>query len=640
MDHDDSLTPTNQTPGIRYRLIVMLVLLITFGFISLLADGRVLSQFGAPAGHSPVELPAVIHAESENPPAEPETAPTPSLAPVDTADSLAVVAMPDGLYTHLFAFHPTGRSGRFTRLTNSPWDDIHPALSPDGTRLAYSSRQNGYWDLYILDLTTGAQVRITDTAEYDGSPSWSPDGKWLAYESYIGDNLEIFIRAIDDLTQPPIRLTNDPAADYSPDWSPGGREIAFVSDRDGDVDIWLAGLDRVDDRFTNLTAGSNSVESHPAWSPDGSRLAWSTDRYGSAEVVVWNSARPEDPVWRAGAGSWPVWHPGGNSILTGVDGPNEAGLAAYRLDLGSLDVPLTPLTGALQGLTWGDSGVLERIARRWEIDIGFRAPEIVQPQVTLSPIAPAGRAGVVPIEDVTAPYPYLHDAVDEAFLALREAVSDAAGWDVLANLEQAYLPLTEPAGPGVAEEWSYTGRAFNLNPLPIQAGWMAVIKETYGGQTYWRLFVKTRYQDGSQGRPLTVQAWNLDARYHGDPTAFEAGGTLDVIPSGYWLDFTDLAARFGWQRLPALTNWRTYYPGARFNQFVYPEGLDWSAAMAELYPPEALDPPTAIPTLTLTPSLTPSPRYYQSPTPSPTATQTVAPTRRPTWTPLANTPTP
>jgi TolB protein len=37
-----------------------------------------------------------------------------------------------------------------------------------------------------------------------------------------------------------------------------------------------------------------------------------------------------------------------------------------------------------------------------------------------------------------------------------------------------------------------------------------------------------------------------------------------------------MAARYGWERLPARSNWRTFFPGIRFNQFVIRGGLDWN----------------------------------------------------------------
>ena len=56
------------------------------------------------------------------------------------------------------------------------------------------------------------------------------------------------------------------------------------------------------------------------------------------------------------------------------------------------------------------------------------------------------------------------------------------------------------------------------------------------------------------------------------------------VPVGYWIDLTELAQRYGWERLPSWINWRTFYPSIRFNQFVMTGGLDWNQAMAETVP--------------------------------------------------------
>ncbi len=103
------------------------------------------------------------------------------------------------------------------------------------------------------------------------------------------------------------------------------------------------------------------------------------------------------------------------------------------------------------------------------------------------------------------------------------------------------------------------------------------------------------------GFPLTEMVWDLNARYTGDPRSFEQGGRLNPAPPGYWIDLTELASRYGWERQPSLSDWRTYYPALQFNQFVITGGLDWHAAMAEIYPPEALTTTTPAPTLSRPP---------------------------------------
>jgi TolB protein len=261
-----------------------------------------------------------------------------------------------------------------------------------------------------------------------------------------------------------------------------------------------------------------------------------------------------------------------------------------------------------------------------------------QPVLTRT-VAPAGRIGLVPLSDISAPHALLHDAVDEAFSALRQQVSAETGWDALSSLENAYVPLTSPPTPSIQDDWLYTGRAFAVNPLVLSAGWMTIAREDFSGQTYWRVYLKARYQDGSMGMPLMEQTWDLNSRFAGDTRAYEQGGQVGPALPGYWIDLTELAGRYNWQRLPAWNNWRSFYPSIRFNQFVITDGLAWRQAMDELYPPEALATSTPLPALI--PTETDLPKFTPRPvTETPTPTLTLIPTRRPTWTPLATQPAP
>jgi TolB protein len=104
------------------------------------------------------------------------------------------------------------------------------------------------------------------------------------------------------------------------------------------------------------------------------------------------------------------------------------------------------------------------------------------------------------------------------------------------------------------------------------------------------------------------------------------------------VDVTSLAAQYGWERAPALPNWRTFFRGARFTEFVLTGGLDWYTAMLQLYPADILVTPTRLlpPTLTptRTPTNTPTPTNTRTPRPptptrTPTKTRTPTPTRTP-----------
>lgn len=607
----------------------------------LASSGYVAYQLTQPAP-APTTQPADLTEQTQP---EPLSSPLPSATPQSIAtlpipielqeQGAILLSLSDGYHQHLFAYHP--QLFPLTRITNNAWDDLNPAISSDGTRIAYTSRRNGYWNLYLLDVTSGVQMQLSDTPGYEGSPSWSPDNQWLVYETWFNDNLELWLSNVNSPDQP-IPLTDDPAPDFSPAWSPGGRQIAFISTRSGNADIWLADLNSNDQRFLNLTNSSDAQENHPVWSPDGRWLAWSSDKDGRRQIWLWQTDTDIKTARLLGRGDWPAFSPQGDILLTGIQDPNQTLLTAYQISDARIVLPPLPLPGQIAGLDWQRmSGNRQNLL----LPQAIQPPQPIpyQPVLTLFPVAPLGRYGIVPIQDVNAPYPFLHDAADEAFIALRQLIAEQTGWDLLLNLENAYLPLTEPPTPSIYEDWLYTGRAIAFNPLAQQAGWMVVMREEFDGQTFWRVYLKARYQDGSQGIPLTQSPWDLNARFSGDPKAYEQGGRINPIPAGYWIDLTDLAQRSGWQRLPALRNWRSFYPAARFNQLAFTNGLSWSAAMAELYPPEALSTPTFIPTYTPTPII-PTPtatlRLARTHTPAP-PTQTPTPipstTLRPTWTP-------
>ena len=640
------------TPGLIILILLLLVLL----------NGSALAWLGWPAlqqGRSALPITAQNFGQDTTLPSDTPVAAqtlTPSSLPATSTftpvplsignpqavasmqdQGVLLLALRDGGQVHLFAYHPDLLS--LTRLTDSSWDEIHPAISPDGKRLAYSSRENGYWDLFIRELETGKTERITDTPEYEGSPSWSPDGEWLAYDAYRNDNLDIYVLSLSNPGQAHIKLTDDQAADSSPAWSPGGRQIAFVSNRGGEADIWLADLDRTENRFTNLSQKSDAADTHPVWSADGLHLAWASELAGEHSLMVW-SGQPIQPASimavQAGYGDWPAWSPQSDLLFSGVRHPNQQILAAYALGNGLQRMPPIDLPGEIYGMEW-KSGPLTG----WLWDAINRADNsthsvMVQPILTLFPGSPHGRMSMVALQDVSAPQAMIHDGVDEAFLALRQEAASVSGWDVLSSLENAYIPLTSPPEPSLHDDWLYTGRAFSLNPLILSAGWMTAVREDFNGQTYWRLYLKAHFQDGSAGIPMTLPAWDINARFSGDPAAYETGGQPGSVQPGYWVDLTEMAARYGWERLPARSNWRTFFPGIRFNQFVIRGGLDWNQAMAEIYPPEALQTPTSIPTYTNTPTFTLVPTRTRvvrtTPTPIPSATPTPPPTLVPTLT--------
>jgi TolB protein len=533
--------------------------------------------------------------------------------------------------SHLFAYVPGDPSP--IQLNGGDWDDRDPEVSPDGTQVAFSSNRNGAWDLYLYEFKTGKLRQVTDTSYYEGHPTWSPDGLWLAYEANSGGDFNIFILPV-DLRQDPFQLTIHPAADTSPNWDPNGRRIAFISHREGFPDVFIADLDQPDDRFRNLTNSPYTIERNPIFSPDGANLAYSASSDGVDLIMRYELDGQGKVPAVIGQGREIAWSPNSLFFVSILQSPVDSFLQAYALATADMTQPIIqPIHGVLS-VDWTPVGL------PGEAYVAANSRPTDSPLLNRSEspaVLEAGRYSLIDLPGISAPHPSLSDAVDEVFLALRGRTAELVGWDFLGSLENAFVGLNDPLPPGFTfSDWLYTGRAFAFNQAAVQAGWVEFVREDFGGQTYWRVFVRTSVQDGSLGEPLRVRSWQFDTRRNGDPQTYDRGGSLrDTIPQGYYVDFTLVAADFGFERVPSLPNWRTFYYASRFNEFVLTDGLGWTEAMLQLYPASAIVTPTPYRTPTLTPTRTPRPTAtpwwlrWRTSTPTRTQAPLITPTSAP-----------
>ncbi len=96
---------------------------------------------------------------------------------------------PDGrflvfnLLGHLFRLPAAG--GDATQLTFGNYYDIHPAFSPDGSKIAFVSTRDGSdGNIFILEISSGKISQLTHDFRTE-MPVWSPDGKTIAYVSIL-----------------------------------------------------------------------------------------------------------------------------------------------------------------------------------------------------------------------------------------------------------------------------------------------------------------------------------------------------------------------------------------------------------------------------------------------------------------------
>jgi hypothetical protein len=90
--------------------------------------------------------------------------------------------------------------------------DTAPVLSPDGQRVAFMSRREENWDVYVVNVDGSELQRLTDDPAQDGLPAWSPDGNAIAFVSDRGGIWAIWVMTPDGKGQSQL-LTMEGSAD-------------------------------------------------------------------------------------------------------------------------------------------------------------------------------------------------------------------------------------------------------------------------------------------------------------------------------------------------------------------------------------------------------------------------------------------
>jgi Tol biopolymer transport system component len=167
--------------------------------------------------------------------------------------------------------------------------------SPDGKYLAFAAKRGPRDDIVIVDVARNKQVgRIQLKLSGVTTPSWSPDGKQLVFTGYDGGLSDLFI--VDRDGKNLRRLTNDKYADLHPVWSPDGSTIAFATDRGPETDFNRLAIGNLRIAFFDLASGRITVLDHmdhgknvsPQWSPDGRSVAFVSDRNGVSNVFLYD----------------------------------------------------------------------------------------------------------------------------------------------------------------------------------------------------------------------------------------------------------------------------------------------------------------------------------------------------------------
>lgn len=118
-----------------------------------------------------------------------------------------------------------------TRITDSPSQDTSPIWTADGVYLVFLSNRNNRWDLYRTAADgRGMPERLTTLSMREENAALSPDGSRLAFTDALGRRTAR-IMLFELGTRTPTELLSEAVDDREPAWSPDGRLIAFSSRR-------------------------------------------------------------------------------------------------------------------------------------------------------------------------------------------------------------------------------------------------------------------------------------------------------------------------------------------------------------------------------------------------------------------------
>ena len=183
------------------------------------------------------------------------------------------------------------------RLTKWNAYTAEGTLSPDGSRIVFTSTKDGDLEIYTMR-TDGSDVRrLTTTPGYDGGAFFSPDGSQIVYRAHHPtdsaelatyrallaqrlvrpNRMEIWTMNADGSGQ--RQVTRLGGANFAPFYAPDGRRIVFSSNhrnpRSRNFDLYLVNEDGTG--LEQVTTNPD-FDGFPQFSPDGRHLVWASNR--------------------------------------------------------------------------------------------------------------------------------------------------------------------------------------------------------------------------------------------------------------------------------------------------------------------------------------------------------------------------
>jgi TolB protein len=181
-------------------------------------------------------------------------------------------------------------------------DGIFPAISPDGTRVAFNTTEKTSDTTYarhiaVIDIATG-KIDVFKDVPGDNSyyPSWTVDGKQIVFTTRPHEVWDLAVVNSNGTNFHVLRHgTQEEVTLYSPVWAHDDQSV-FCQDMTNVYQVGLDGLTRAHWKIDKIAAkGDMSGDGRIDVSPDGKRLLLSIDLAEEAQLKNWEG--PVSALW-------------------------------------------------------------------------------------------------------------------------------------------------------------------------------------------------------------------------------------------------------------------------------------------------------------------------------------------------------
>jgi len=219
----------------------------------------------------------------------------------------------------------TGEKRRLTTPPAPATADGNPAISPDGSTLAFVRVvAEGDTQVCVLPLSenyapAGKARRLDLPQQFLTSPAWTTDGREIVYsasETWASGAWRLWRVQVSGVEKPqPLATVGENGKQVT--ISRQGHRLVYA-DWKYDQDIWRAevnGPGKISQAVKLID--STQKDTNPQYSPNGSRIAFASDRSGHAEIWVCNSdgSSPMQLTTLESFSGSPQWFPDGRQIV-------------------------------------------------------------------------------------------------------------------------------------------------------------------------------------------------------------------------------------------------------------------------------------------------------------------------------------